>query len=150
MRIELCLSFMISGVLLVWYMWLGGQHSVDELLQQNRSPIYGTLASIFGTLLGFIITVTSIVVGFAGSSQLRVVRESQHYSTIWAVFASATRALGLATVLALLALIFDRDTKPIPLLMFALVFAATLSLFRVLRAVWILENVIEIISKPKQ
>lgn len=145
--IEFGVSIIVAGAFFAWYVQFGGAAFVEAFLKGHRAPIYGTLATIFGTLLGFGITATSIVVGFSGSEQLRLVRESRHYGTIWKVFSSTIRALGLATIVALLALIFDRDAEPIPVLMFALVFVSALSLLRVFRTVWILENVIDIVSK---
>src|SRR4051812_5410750 len=56
---------------------------VDSLLRGNRPIVYGTLASINGSLLGFSIAVTSIVLGFSSSDRLAVLRESPHYPTLW-------------------------------------------------------------------
>jgi len=48
----------------VWLLQYGGSVVVECPLRENRATLYGTTASIFGSLLGFAITATSIVLGF--------------------------------------------------------------------------------------
>ena len=148
LHVEFALCSLITVAFMVWH-GSGGAVCLESFLKSNRAPIYGTLATIFGTLLGFIITAASIVLGFSGSGRMQVVRQSRHYPMLWKVFFSATRALGLATLVALVALIFDRDSNPISWLMFALFFCSMLVFFRVARAIWVLENVIKVVSGEK-
>jgi hypothetical protein len=117
-----------------------------NVLKDHRSAIYQTAASIFGSLLGFVIAALSLVIGFSGSPSLKLVRESSHYPTLWKTFAAANRALGLATVMSFLALIFDRDHCPSRLIFFAVVYAALLAALRVGRSVWILEQVVRLVA----
>jgi hypothetical protein len=119
---------------------------VMNVLKDHRSAIYQTAASIFGSLLGFVIAALSLVIGFSGSPSLKLVRESSHYPTLWKTFAAANRALGLATVMSFLALIFDRDHCPSRLIFFAVVYAALLAALRVGRSVWILEQVVRLVA----
>jgi len=150
LRVELYISIIITISFIVWYKWLGGENSLQCFLNGNRPSIYGTAASIFGSLLGFVITATSIVLGFSTSDRLKVIRDSSQYSTLWQVFNSTIRALGIATITTFMALIFDRDPSPIPALLFASLFGVTFSVFRLLRAVWVLENVISLITLPSK
>lgn len=110
--------------------------------------MYGTRASIFGSLLGFTITAASIVLGFSSSPRLRIIRESRHYTTLWKVFGATIRALGLATVLSLVALIFDRDDAPAHTVFYLALFGFFLSCLRIARAVWVLENIISLMATP--
>jgi hypothetical protein len=100
-------------------------------------------------LTGFCIAALSLVIGFSGSPSLKLVRESSHYPTLWKTFAEANRALGLATVMSLLALIFDRDHSPSRLIFFAVVYAALLAALRVGRSIWILEQVVRLVAGKK-
>lgn len=59
--------------------------------------MYGTLASIFGALLGFVITAISIVFGFSSMAQVDVVRGSRHYQTLWRIFLQTTWVMAAAT-----------------------------------------------------
>ena len=50
---------------------------IDTTLDGNRAAVYGALASIFGSLLGFVITAVWIVLGFSASEKLAVVQGEQ-------------------------------------------------------------------------
>ncbi|WP_210160588.1 hypothetical protein [Methylocella silvestris] len=118
------------------------------LLKNNRAALFGTTASILGSLLGFVITATSIVLGFSTSDRLAVVRESVEYPTLWKTFSATIRALALGTIIALTCLLFDRDSAPVPWLTILLIFAVLLSLFRIGRTIWVLEQIIGLVTRP--
>lgn len=131
-----------------WMILFGGASLVEETLKGNRSAVYGALASIFGSLLGFTITAVSIVLGYVANDRLAIIRNSRHYTTLWKVFTSTIRALGLATIVALAALILDRDTAPNRLFLYFCVWASTLAVLRLIRCLWALENVIGLVTAP--
>ena len=147
---EFALAVALSAGFAAWARFLGGDVQLEELLAGNRSEVYGTLASVFGALLGFTITAVSIVLGYAQSDRLTVVRESKHYPKLWAVFTAANKALALATLVALVGLVVDRDSTPAPVILYVMVFAVLLSSFRLLRCIWVLENVVKIITAPSK
>lgn len=101
--VEFALAVMIGVTAAYWIHYRNGAVVSDRLLAQNRAAVYGTLASIFGSLLGFVITAASIVLGFSGSESLAVVRGSKHYPTLWPVFTASIRALAFATVTSVVA-----------------------------------------------
>jgi len=146
--VELGLCAIAGAAFVGWAQYLDGAAAIDGLLAGNRGPVYGTLASIFGSLLGFTITAASIVLGFSSSPRLRIIRNSRHYSTLWKVFGATIRALGFATVVSLAALIVDRDSNPNHWILYAVVFAILLSCVRIARAIWVLENIIALITHP--
>lgn len=145
---ELGASVIATSGFIGWVECLNGSSVIDGLLIGNRGPVYGALATIFGTLLGFTITAASIVLGFSSSPRLRVVRESTQYPTLWKVFGSTIRALALATIVALIALIVDRDSMPRHWALYLVVFGFLLSSVRIARAIWALENVIALVTRP--
>lgn len=132
-----------------WAEGLDGLAQVDCLLADSRLAVYGTLASIFGSLLGFTITATSVVLGFSSSKRLRVVRESCHYSTLWKVFLSTIRTLGCATVMSLSALVLDRDAMPRPWVFYLVLLAFLVCCLRIVRVVWVLEAVVRLLTKRR-
>jgi hypothetical protein len=133
----------------VWTERFGGLATVDRVLQDNRAAVYGALASIFGSLLGFVIATISIVVAFDALPRLRIVRESATYDTLWKVFTSAIRWLGGATVGALLALVLDRGGGLGRLALYIAVGTGAIAVLRVWRCVWVLEKLVGIIvSRP--
>jgi hypothetical protein len=132
----------------IWYWRFDGASATSALLSGNRAALYGTTASISGSLLGFVITSTAIVIGFSASDRLAVVRESERYPMLWRTFSATIRALAAATAVALLCLLLDRDTAPAPWLVVPLVLFVLLSLLRLARTIWALEHIIVLVTKP--
>ncbi len=137
---EGALAFLLPAGFSVWVEWTKSYSVVGDILKDNRGAVYGTLASVFGALLGFVITTLSIVTGFA--SRLVPMRESKYYDQLWRVFTSATWSLGIATVVSVAALLFDRDTHPFRWLVYVVMWTALMGLDRVFRCVWVLEKVV--------
>ncbi|HEV8264491.1 MAG TPA: hypothetical protein VGQ06_06040 [Gemmatimonadales bacterium] len=146
--VELGIAIVLTAGFVFWVERCGGEAIVTDVLHGQRSAIYGTLASIFGSLLGFAITAVAIVLGFVPLERMSVVRESVYYDDLWRVFTSAIRVLALATVTTLVGLVLDRDASPALPLVYVCVYATILSLLRLLRCVWILEKVIHLVTRP--
>jgi hypothetical protein len=141
-------SLVISTAFGVWCEWMGGKPIVSELLKGNRSAIYGALATIFGSLLGFVITAVSIVLGFSTSDRLAFVRRSKHYPALWRSFTDAIRVLGVATLTTLAALIFDRDNYQSYNIVYIGFFFSTWAIVLLCRSIWALENVVTLVALP--
>ena len=147
---EMGLAVLAGVAFAVWAVWLGGQPLVDVALKGNRAAVYGTLASICGSLLGFTIAAVAIVLGYASSDRLAIVRESRHYLTLWHVFVAAMRAMGTATLVALVGLILDRDGAPVPVILYVCVGTTTLAALRLARCLWVLEQAIALVAAPSK
>lgn len=150
MGAEFVVWALATGSFIAWSHRFGGVESIDKLLESNRSAVYGALASIFGSLLGFVITTFSIILGFAGSERLEVLRGSAHYLTLWSVYKSAVRVLAVTTLAALAGLVFDRETAHNRIAMYITLAGFMLSIVRLSRAVWILERVTDILTEPSK
>ena len=140
---ELLLSVLIWGISLVWFR-LEGEYALSGLLKNNLSAFYGTLASIFVTLLAFSIIARSIILVFISSEKFTIVREGKHYSELWNVFTSSIYFLVGGTVSSFVALVFDKDRSPHPCLFWIVIFFSIVSIFRIWRVIWILEKTIQI------
>src|SRR6266699_830958 len=148
---EMGLSLIITICFAIWVECFGGALPLEQTLAGNRNAVYGTLASIFGSLLGFVITAVSIVLGYSASDRLQIVRESKHYPILWKTFIAAIRCLGLATLVAMLGLPLDRDASGRRWILNLCVFASLLAIARLARCVWILENVVRLVTfHPKK
>ena len=147
---EMGLAVLVGVAFAVWAVWLGGQPLVDAILKGNRATVYGTLASICGSLLGFTLAAVTIVLGYASSDRLAIVREGRHYLTLWRVFVAAMRALGTATLVALVGLILDRDGAPVPVILYVCVGTTTLAALRLARCLWVLEKVLGLMTAPSK
>jgi Kef-type K+ transport system membrane component KefB len=150
LRVELAFAVIGLAGFVIWAEWFHGTASLEPLLENRRDVIYGTAASIGASLLGFVLATTAIVIGYSQSDRMRLVRTSPHYPTLWKIFVAAIRALSALTIVAIAALLLDRNNAPVNLLVFLLAGSSILAAFRLARCIWILEKVIAVISRPEQ
>lgn len=116
-------------------------------LPEDRTTLYATLASIFGALLGFVIAAIAIVLTLAPDPRLELVTSSPHYATLWRIFFSATRALGIATAACVFGLVADRKVQPQLYVIGAVLFSGLWSCARVWRCIWVMERLVAIVVK---
>ena len=58
----------------LWQQTAGGSAYVDTVLKGDRAVLYGTLAAIFGSLLGFVIATIAIVLTLTQSDRFAILR----------------------------------------------------------------------------
>lgn len=150
LQMEFALATVLSLSFSLWSQVVNRGQAVNILLEGNRGIVYGALVALFGSLLGFSITAVSIVLGYANSDKLAIVRESPHYQALWDTFKSGIKVLAFATITSLIGLIFDRDIVPSNIILYINIFAVVLSVFRVARCIWILEYIILIVTKQRR
>lgn len=125
----------------------GGNHVIDGLLGESRETLYNALASIFASLFGFVIAATSIVLGVSGNARLAVVRESTSYSDLWRTLFSAIKWLGIATLVALSALVLDHQDDPTFWITHTVLILTAMVILRLWRCVWILQETIKLVTR---
>jgi len=146
--LEFGVAVLLTAVFVAWYYTRAGTYQITAFLT-NRGDVYGALAGVSGALLGFVITAVSIVLGYAEHERLKTLVLSHSNHTLWDVFRSTVKSLAAATIAALLALIFDRQGSPMPLLLFLVLFTSLLAALRVARSIWVFEYIIRIVTtKP--
>lgn len=150
LKLEFLLSGVLSLLFCAWSEFANKGAFVTSYFADIREPLYGALVALFGSLLGFSITAVSIVLGYANSDKLEIVRKSSHYSDLWNTFRSAIKVLALATISALVGLIFDKDGAPNNIVLYFNVFMTILSFFRIGRCVWVFEYIIAIVTKQRK
>lgn len=144
LKIELILSLLIiSLITYLIYRYLGFD-ILQSKLNNLRSSIYGTLISLSGALLGFVITGLSILLTTSSNPSMERLRKSKHYKTIFRIFFSTSKYLGLLLGLSILSLVFDTDENPTVFLSLITLWALIISTFRILRCLWVLEKVASI------
>jgi hypothetical protein len=122
---------------------------LGSLLGDDRATLYGTVAAVAGSLLGFVLAAATIILTVAGSARLKRVSESNRYGDLWSVFLAATKGLGLVTVAALAALLFDRKDSPQPALTYGLFLLSLIASFQIATCIWILEKVTNLMVKER-
>lgn len=143
---ELATAIVAGVIIAVWGFCFGGNYFIDELLRGSRSEVYSVLASICGSLFGFVIAATSIILGLSGRGQLAVVRESPSYQDLWKVLFSAIKFLGITTIVTVVALVLDDKASPNFWVTHATIILLLIVLFRLWRCIWVLEKTIKLVS----
>ncbi len=139
--------FVLGAAGVVYGYCFGGNYLIDGILSDNRDTIYDALVTVFSSLFGFVIAATAIIVGVSGHARLAVVRESGSWKDLWRTLFSTIRWLGVATLFALAALVFDRQDSPIFWIQHAVLILTIMVVVRLWRSVWILEEVIKLITR---
>lgn len=136
------LSLIIIGVILTSKSI--GFEVVENSLHGSRSTLYGSLASIAGAMLGFVITGLSILLTTNTNARMERLKKSKHYKTVFIIFFSTSKYLGLLLIASLISLIFDKDSKPmIPLTIISFSLSLIVGV-RLLRCIWVLEKIVKI------
>lgn len=132
----------------IWVLRFQGDKVVDAILTGNRATLYGTIATLSGTLLGFIIATLTIFVAVVSDVRLERVRKSAQYPTLWRTLTSAIRWLAVGTLIGLGSLVLDRDSGPTRWLEFLGLWVWLVSALRMGWSIWIVEQVIGLLSAP--
>lgn len=146
LTLELLTSLGISVFVFVWGEFFSGKVEFARLFTDNLINIYENQVAVFGTLLGFVITAVSIVLGYANDEKLAFIRQTTHYGDLWKVYKSAMRSLALATLTGFAGIILINDDSITSMLIYLNVFAVSLATLRLGRSIWALENIIGLIT----
>jgi hypothetical protein len=118
-------------------------------LNEHHSDFYGALASVIGSLLGFTITAAAVLLSFASTPELEVVRGNARYADLWQTFLAAIRWLGIGTAFSLVAIMVTPSGvyRDVELVLAAGVVSGCTARF--VRCVWVFEKVIWLVVRPK-
>ncbi len=147
LRNELGLGLVMVAAVILWSEVLGGRAHLDHFIALHGSLLYTVAAPIDAAMLGFILAAAAIIVTAAPDDRMALLRQSAHYSDLWASFRSAMRYLGAATVMTLAGLVVTGQTAA-RLVFFAVVGLSLLAALRVARSVWALNWIIRIFTGP--
>ena len=129
-----------------WCPWL--ESVVRSVFDEKRAALYGAVASIAGSLLGFAIAAITIVLTVVQMPKLRMVRDSKYYSSLWSTFQSAIWWLFAATICGFLGIALDSEVAPHLWVSATASGVALVAGLRVLNAIWILEQIVIIATGP--
>ena len=146
--LEALVAILPAVALATWMLWFDGSDHVHTLLHGNRTNIYRTVATLSVTLLGFSLAAASFALNSTSSPRLTVLHQSPHYPTLWKTFFQTVHILGALALTSLVCMIWDRDCAPNTLLLIPFTLFAGLSTIRLARVIWILEQIIGLVSMP--
>jgi hypothetical protein len=141
---ELLISVAVALIIIFYTRSIWSNSDTTSWISANKKEIYPLIASIGGTLLGFVITGVSIIIAFSESEKLRLLKESTQYKTIYDIYFSTIRYLAIATVTPIIGMIVNNGAIYI---LYFLIWSIIISSLRIWRCIWVLENIVEIIQK---
>jgi len=124
------------------------QHHLYSYLTNQRSGLYTTLLTVEATLLGFIVAILTIVLGYAQASRFEIVRRSRHWTALFGSYTRAMRWSAYATVLFLIGLLVDRDSSPHPVVTALCIAGLLMSAGVLARMLWVTERVVWVAITP--
>ena len=112
----------------------------------SSSSLYGTLAGVTGTLLGFVITGLSVILALGQQPQFQILRESGQIRTVWRIYMETIAWLAGATVWSLTGMLLleggGASGQTASLVETALIAITGMRLYR---CVWVLKEMLEIV-----
>jgi hypothetical protein len=121
------------------YLYVGGHlPAVDARIAGDRTTLYGPLAGVFGSLLGFVIAAFSVVVTLIQNDRVTLIRQRRLDARVWRAFVLSALWCAAATVVPVIGLVCDRTGSNNPLLLSALALVTLAGGLSIARCVWIL------------
>jgi len=114
-------------------------------LANQRGDLYTTLLTVEATLLGFIVAILAIVLGYAQASRFEIVRRSPHWTSLFESYTRAVRWSAYATALFLIGLLGDRDSSPHPVVTALCVAGLLMSAATLAWMLWVTERVVWVV-----
>ncbi len=144
------IPFLLAALLAVYVFGFDGAEHSDMFLKGKRVHIYGATTAAAAALLGTMIAAVAIILGWIDSPRLTILRKSEKYPELWAVFRQAMWSLGGLTMLSLICLPFDQDKAPVWALTVSFVWLSSFAAVRLARAVWVVHRLVEILAFPEE
>ena len=145
-------ELLISIIIVVLFVFLllrsTSIQNIEKWISINKDTIFPLLATISGTLLGFIITVMSIIIVFPETKRIRVLKQSNQYKTVLKVYLSAVKYLSAMIIFSIIGLGFNGYLEMI--FSFIVLGLLIVSFFRIWRCIWVLKKMIEIFNEDKR
>lgn len=148
-RSSLSFELIIFTILFVALWRISAIHTVHRhlysYLANQRGDLYTTLLTVEATLLGFIVAVLAIVLGYAQASRFEIVRKSPHWTSLFKSYTRAMRWSAYATALFLIGLLGDRDSSPHPIVTALCMVGLLMSAALLARMLWVTERVVWVV-----
>ncbi|MGC2657899.1 MAG: hypothetical protein WA324_07960 [Bryobacteraceae bacterium] len=140
---QLLIAFATVTVIYCFDHFLASDHGVTDVFQPVRKEAYGTLATIFGALFGFVITAFSIVVSLGESKLIARLKENGDYTRVTSAFIRTIYTIGASTALTVVAIFMDTcASNPSRGWEYVVLFACIAGTLAVLGIIFVLEMLI--------
>lgn len=141
---EFLISIAFALIIIFFVRSFWSYEAIISWISANKKEVYSLIASIGGTLLGFVITGISIIIAFSESEKLKLLRKSKVYNTIFDIYFSTIRYLAVTTIIPIIGLVVNEGEIYI---LYLLIWSIIISSLRIWRCIWVLENIVKIIHE---
>jgi hypothetical protein len=141
---ELILAFALTAMIYAY--GIIDKNFWTNTLLVNKDKFLTSLLPVLGSLLGFSIATVTFLLGINDHASLKILKRSPFYKTLWTTFTSTLKWLGTGTVLALIGILYHGWQPGVDFAIGANIGCFLVIVFRLGRCIWILENVIRIIT----
>ena len=112
--------------------------------------MYKTVATIAGTLTGFTITATALILNIWGHRSLALLaRHPTRSKEIRSVLKNTMWSMVLTMLVSLVAMSIDIGETPCRLIASATIFATTISIARLCETIWLVQSIAIIITRSR-
>lgn len=146
LSVELLLVAAITGILMALRWNAEVSHFAEIVLSSRRAALYGTLASVAGSLLGFVITSAAILLTLHPT--FKNFHGTRSYTQLWDVFRDGMWSLAVATTTSIVALVLDADSRPNWLVCSIACASVVVAVSRVASCIYRLHQAIEFAIAP--
>lgn len=148
LKMEFLISIVISVLIVCVMEYTWSSETIGHWISENEKDIYPLIATISGTLLGFVITGVSILLAFSESEKLKLLKRTKQYKTIFDVYFSTIKYLAVTTIIAIFGILINNRLAIVTL--YILIWSVIISSLRVWRCLWILESIVEVTHKNNE
>jgi hypothetical protein len=135
-----------GGVIFGAYLYKPVAQYVEGYFSPDSTAVLGALVGLQGSLLGFVLAALTIVLGYQDRPQLNVVRASGRLKDLFRIYFAGIRAHGLATVVALLAIVMNTQGPLHAATVGLVALTSLLAIIRLARTLWVTKQVVEAVS----
>lgn len=144
---ELLISILIILLIAFIIQNIWDIENIESWITTNCKSFYPLVATISGTLFGFVITSVSILFVFPDTPSLKRLKQSKSYKDVFIVYLSTIKYLGITLIISVIGLLC---TEYILILFYLLLWSIIISTLRIWRCLWILKNLIDIMIMDKK
>lgn len=146
LNVQLVIGTVSIFLILLVLTYLIPSTTINNWVLSIKENLYPVIASVSGALLGFVITGVSVIIVFTESDKLKLLRKTDTYKDVFKVYFRAIYYLALTTGISAIGIVIPKfDTFCFYLLLWSLLIS-TLGLYN---CIWVLENLVEVLTKKK-
>lgn len=122
---------------------------LDSIPKESRHNLYGRVATIAGSMMGFGLAVVAFIIpAISTAERFRRIRLNSRYSMISKTYLQTVYCFGGLTVTALAGMVADTGTSPCVWIVVPFLLMGLLAIVRLYRSLNLLSRILRVMSSP--